>query len=172
MEKFSSNRVISLFNIKNFSFLNQERSNKSYLFSFIANHLIVYPTPITLTYAWSFGFLAGMCLVVQMVSGIFLAMHYTPHVDLAFSSVEYIMRDGAGSSVLVCLIFLICSTSCIRVFQTLYRKRSTGRKQVYCDDYSVLHKPLVISEYRLRLREMSSNRLKPAIADLQANFRL
>jgi quinol-cytochrome oxidoreductase complex cytochrome b subunit len=40
-----------------------------------------------------FWFLAGICLVIQMISGIFLAMHYTPHVDLAFSSVEYIMRD-------------------------------------------------------------------------------
>jgi hypothetical protein len=49
--------------------------------------------PVSLTYAWSFGFLAGMCLLTQMISGIFLAMHYTPHIDLAFSSVEYIMRD-------------------------------------------------------------------------------
>ena len=67
---------------------------KNYPFlGFISNHLIYYPTPISLTYAWSFGFLAGMCLLTQMISGIFLAMHYTPHVDLAFSSVEYIMRD-------------------------------------------------------------------------------
>jgi quinol-cytochrome oxidoreductase complex cytochrome b subunit len=41
----------------------------------------------------SFGALAGICLVIQMISGIFLAMHYTPHIDLAFSSVEHIMRD-------------------------------------------------------------------------------
>ena len=91
MNKFDSN--VMLKNIKSFTPLNMKRSNNSYLFSFIATHLIHYPTPITLTYAWSFGFLAGMCLVSQMISGIFLAMHYTPHVDLAFSSVEYIMRD-------------------------------------------------------------------------------
>lgn len=42
---------------------------------------------------WSFGSTAGLCLVIQIVTGIFLAMHYTPHVDLAFSSVEHIMRD-------------------------------------------------------------------------------
>jgi len=83
LKKTTSSKIISLFKIKSFSLLNQERSNKSYLFFFIANHLIVYPTPITLTYAWSFGFLVGMCLVVRMVSGIFLAIHYTPHVDLA-----------------------------------------------------------------------------------------
>ena len=66
--------MIPFLDIKSLSFLNQVRSNKSYLFSFIANHLIYYPTPITLTYAWSFGFLAGMCLLIQMISGIFLAM--------------------------------------------------------------------------------------------------
>ena len=82
-----------VYNIKKNSLLNVSRSNKNYLFAFVATHLIYYPTPITLTYAWSFGFLAGMCLLTQMISGIFLAMHYTPHVDLAFNSVEYIMRD-------------------------------------------------------------------------------
>jgi quinol-cytochrome oxidoreductase complex cytochrome b subunit len=73
--------------------LNLPRVNKDYLVGFIDSHIIHYPSPITLTYAWSFGSLAGLCLVIQMISGIFLAMHYTPHVDLAFSSVEHIMRD-------------------------------------------------------------------------------
>jgi ubiquinol-cytochrome c reductase cytochrome b subunit len=73
--------------------LNLPRVNKNYLFDIIDSHLINYPSPITLTYAWSFGSLAGICLVIQMISGIFLAMHYTPHIDLAFSSIEYIMRD-------------------------------------------------------------------------------
>nr|UIR90922.1 cytochrome b [Pterocladiella sp. 6] len=60
----------------------------------IANdHLIDYPTPINIHYAWNFGFLSAMCLIIQIVTGIFLAMHYTPHVDLAFASVEHIMRD-------------------------------------------------------------------------------
>lgn len=73
--------------------INWKRLNKNYLLALISNHIIYYPTPITLTYAWSFGALAGICLVIQMLSGIFLAMHYTPHIDLAFSSVEHIMRD-------------------------------------------------------------------------------
>nr|YP_009684864.1 apocytochrome b [Gloiopeltis furcata]BBK20777.1 apocytochrome b [Gloiopeltis furcata] len=63
------------------------------LISTINNHLIDYPTPINIHYAWSFGFLSAMCLIIQIVTGIFLAMHYTPHVDLAFASVEHIMRD-------------------------------------------------------------------------------
>jgi len=72
---------------------NFKRLTKSYIFSIINNHLIDYPTPVNITYAWSFGALAGICLVIQIVTGIFLAMHYTPHVDLAFNSVEHIMRD-------------------------------------------------------------------------------
>jgi len=73
--------------------LNLTRVNKNYLVGLIDSHIIHYPSPITLTYAWSFGSLSGICLVIQMVSGIFLAMHYTPNINLAFSSVEYIMRD-------------------------------------------------------------------------------
>ena len=63
------------------------------LFSIINDHLINYPTPINIHYAWNFGFLASMCLIIQILTGIFLAMHYTPHVDLAFASLEHIMRD-------------------------------------------------------------------------------
>nr|YP_010925350.1 apocytochrome B [Neoporphyra dentata]WKD83556.1 apocytochrome B [Neoporphyra dentata] len=63
------------------------------LFNIVNNHLIDYPTPINIHYAWNFGFLSAMCLIIQIVTGIFLAMHYTPHVDLAFISVEHIMRD-------------------------------------------------------------------------------
>lgn len=59
----------------------------------INEHLVDYPTPSNLTLFWNYGFLAGMCLSVQLVTGIALAMHYTPHVDLAFLSVEHIMRD-------------------------------------------------------------------------------
>jgi ubiquinol-cytochrome c reductase cytochrome b subunit len=73
--------------------LNFNRINKNYIFALIDSHVIHYPSPITLTYAWSFGSLAGICLVIQMLSGVFLAMHYTPHIDFAFNSIEYIMRD-------------------------------------------------------------------------------
>ena len=69
------------------------RWNKDSLLSFADSHIISYPTPINLNYMWSFGSLAGLGLVIQIITGIFLAMHYTPHVDLAFNSVEHIMRD-------------------------------------------------------------------------------
>ena len=69
------------------------RWNKNNLLAFVDSHIINYPTPVNLNYMWSFGSTAGLCLVIQIVTGIFLAMHYTPHVDYAFSSVEHIMRD-------------------------------------------------------------------------------
>lgn len=59
----------------------------------LGSHIINYPTPGNLNYFWSFGSLAGLTLVLQILTGVFLAMHYTPHIDLAFSSVEHIMRD-------------------------------------------------------------------------------
>ncbi|WP_321392992.1 cytochrome b [Emcibacter sp.] len=49
--------------------------------------------PRNLNYWWNFGSLAGFMLVVQILTGIVLVMHYTPHVDMAFRSVEHIMRD-------------------------------------------------------------------------------
>ena len=60
------------------------------------DHLVDYPTPSNITYFWNFGSMAGMCLVIQIITGIGLAMHYTAHVDLAFHSVEHIMRDVNG----------------------------------------------------------------------------
>jgi ubiquinol-cytochrome c reductase cytochrome b subunit len=71
----------------------KNRWNKNNLLAIVDSHIIDYPTPINLNYMWSFGSTAGICLVIQIVTGIFLAMHYTPHVDLAFMSVEHIMRD-------------------------------------------------------------------------------
>lgn len=52
-----------------------------------------YPTPKNLNYWWTFGGILSFCLVTQIITGIILAMHYTPHVDFAFNSVEHIMRD-------------------------------------------------------------------------------
>ena len=56
-------------------------------------HLAEYRTPRNLSYLWNFGSLAGIALMLQIVTGLFLAMHYTPHTDHAFNSVEEIMRN-------------------------------------------------------------------------------
>jgi ubiquinol-cytochrome c reductase cytochrome b/c1 subunit len=59
----------------------------------IEHELYDYPTPRNLSYWWNFGSLAGIMLVIMIVTGIFLAMQYTPSASLAFDSVERIMRD-------------------------------------------------------------------------------
>jgi quinol-cytochrome oxidoreductase complex cytochrome b subunit len=59
----------------------------------VEHHFLDYPTPRNLNYWWNFGSLAGIMLVIMIVTGIVLAMHYTPHADHAFESVERIMRD-------------------------------------------------------------------------------
>jgi quinol-cytochrome oxidoreductase complex cytochrome b subunit len=69
------------------------RINKDSTLSFIDSHIINYPTPINLNFIWSFGFLAGFCLIIQILTGLFISMHYTPQAYLAFDSVEHIMRD-------------------------------------------------------------------------------
>ena len=56
-------------------------------------HLSDYPTPKNLNYWWTFGGILTFCLITQIVTGVVLAMHYIAHADLAFESVEHIMRD-------------------------------------------------------------------------------
>ncbi|KAF0193270.1 MAG: ubiquinol-cytochrome c reductase cytochrome b subunit [Gammaproteobacteria bacterium] len=63
------------------------------LTTFIRNEFSAYPTPRNLSYWWNFGFLAGFLLVLQIISGIFLAMHYKADVAMAFDSVQHIMRE-------------------------------------------------------------------------------
>ncbi len=55
--------------------------------------LVDFPTPKNLNYWYTFGGILALCLGIQIVTGIVLAMHYVPHVDMAFNSVERIMRD-------------------------------------------------------------------------------
>ena len=56
-------------------------------------HLADYPTPKNLNYWWTFGGILTFCLITQIVTGVVLGMHYVAHADLAFESVEHIMRD-------------------------------------------------------------------------------
>ena len=63
------------------------------IFSYLDHELNEYPTPRNLNYFWNFGSLALVILVLMIASGIFLAMNYTPNADLAFNSVERIVRD-------------------------------------------------------------------------------
>ena len=66
---------------------------KHILLRLLNSYIIDSPQPANISYLWNFGSLLGTCLVLQILTGIFLAMHYQPHVDFAFNSVEHIMRD-------------------------------------------------------------------------------
>ena len=61
--------------------------------SFLKHSAVDYPTPKNLNYWWNFGSLAGFFLLVQIITGVILSMHYTAHVDHAFDSIEHIMRN-------------------------------------------------------------------------------
>jgi group I intron endonuclease len=66
---------------------------KQILLRLLNSYLVDSPQPSNLSYLWNFGSLLALCLGLQLLTGIFLAMHYTPNVELAFNSVEHIMRD-------------------------------------------------------------------------------
>ena len=63
------------------------------IFSPINSALIDLPAPASLSYLWNFGSLLGLCLAIQIITGIFLAMHYCADVSIAFSSITHISRD-------------------------------------------------------------------------------
>lgn len=63
------------------------------LLRFVNSYIVDSPQPANITYLWNFGSLLATCLIIQILTGAFLAMHYTPNVDFAFNSVEHIMRD-------------------------------------------------------------------------------
>jgi ubiquinol-cytochrome c reductase cytochrome b subunit len=62
----------------------------------LAYDTIMIPTPKNLNWMWIWGIILTFCLALQIVTGVILVMHYTPHVDLAFASVEHIMRNVNG----------------------------------------------------------------------------
>nr|YP_009561407.1 cytochrome b [Zophobas atratus]QAT19108.1 cytochrome b [Zophobas atratus] len=63
------------------------------LFKIVNNSLIDLPTPSNISLLWNYGSLLGVCLGVQIITGVFLAMHYCPNIEMAFNSVAHICRD-------------------------------------------------------------------------------
>lgn len=88
----------------------------------LSNHIDSYPTPINLSYLWSFGSLSGLALIIQIVTGVCLARHYAPEVHLAFASVEHIRRDVRGG---VALRY-IHANGASRFFILVYTHRFRG----------------------------------------------
>nr|UEK21372.1 cytochrome b [Ligyra sp. 2017] len=63
------------------------------LFKIVNNALVDLPAPVNISAWWNFGSLLGLCLIVQIMTGLFLAMHYTADINMAFNSVTHICRD-------------------------------------------------------------------------------
>jgi quinol-cytochrome oxidoreductase complex cytochrome b subunit len=78
------------------------------------SYVVDSPQPANISYMWNFGSLLALCLILQILTGVFLAMHYVPNVDLAFNSVEHIMRNVHNGWILryihanVASFFFIC----------------------------------------------------------------
>nr|AQT26270.1 cytochrome b [Drosophila melanogaster] len=73
--------------------MNKPLRNSHPLFKIANNALVNLPAPINISSWWNFGSLLGLCLIIQILTGLFLAMHYTADINLAFYSVNHICRD-------------------------------------------------------------------------------
>nr|WMD28022.1 cytochrome b [Elaphrothrips spiniceps] len=66
---------------------------KVFLYNMMKSSLFHLPTPMNISFMWNFGFMLGICLMMQIISGLFLAMQYSPNIYNAFYSIIYMMRD-------------------------------------------------------------------------------
>nr|YP_010954512.1 cytochrome b [Teredorus guangxiensis]WMV02067.1 cytochrome b [Teredorus guangxiensis] len=73
--------------------MNKPMRKNTSMISLINNTLIDLPTPPNISMWWNFGSLLGMCLAIQMITGLFLAMHYTADTEMAFKSIIHICRN-------------------------------------------------------------------------------
>uniref|UniRef100_A0AAU6PBW0 Cytochrome b n=1 Tax=Complanledra complana TaxID=3078487 RepID=A0AAU6PBW0_9HEMI len=73
--------------------MNKSLRKSNSLLMILNSSLVDLPAPINLSYWWNFGSILGFCLIIQLITGIFLSMHYNSSVELAFSSVSHISRD-------------------------------------------------------------------------------
>ncbi len=82
---------------------------------------LMIPTPKNLNWMWIWGIVLTFCLVMQIVTGIVLVMHYTPHVDNAFASIEHIMRNVNGGDMLRYLHMNGASLFFVAVYAHIFR---------------------------------------------------
>nr|YP_008854363.1 cytochrome b [Corythucha ciliata]AGM48387.1 cytochrome b [Corythucha ciliata] len=73
--------------------MNKATRKNQPLFKILNNLLIDLPSPSSISLWWNFGSLLGLCLIIQIVTGLFLSMHYTANIEMAFESVMHICRD-------------------------------------------------------------------------------
>ena len=87
----------------------------------LAYDTLMIPTPKNLNWMWIWGIVLTFTLVLQIITGIVLVMHYTPHVDLAFASVEHIMRDVNGGHMIRYLHMNGASLFFVAVYAHIFR---------------------------------------------------
>nr|WAP91734.1 cytochrome b [Idiocerini gen. 'Neoamritatus' sp.] len=73
--------------------MNKSTRKKNELIKIINYSIIDLPAPINLSYWWNFGSILGMCLMIQLISGIMLSMHYTANIEMAFNTISHITRN-------------------------------------------------------------------------------
>ncbi len=84
-------------------------------------HLMDFPTPRNLNYWWTFGGILAVMLMVQIITGVVLVMHYTPNVDMAFDSIEHIRRDVNYGNILQKMHAVGASMCFIAVYIHIFR---------------------------------------------------
>nr|QLY90342.1 cytochrome b [Hydropsyche angustipennis] len=107
-------------------------SKKNIILNLINESLVKLPTPSNISFWWNFGSLLGMCLMIQILSGLFLSMHYCPNINLAFESIIHINRNVEYGW----LFRLIHANGASMFFICLYLH--IGRN-IYFESYNFIH---------------------------------
>nr|YP_002117521.1 cytochrome b [Megaulacobothrus chinensis]ABW16885.1 cytochrome b [Megaulacobothrus chinensis] len=81
--------------------MNKPLRLKHPLIKILNNSLVDLPAPTNISFWWNFGSLLGLCLIIQIITGLFLAMHYTPNIEMAFSSVVHICREDVNNGLII-----------------------------------------------------------------------
>lgn len=67
--------------------------SKNKIFELLINSLVKLPSPVNIRIWWNFGSLLGLCLITQVISGVFLSIHYTSNIDYSFYRIIHIIQD-------------------------------------------------------------------------------
>ena len=109
-------KIVKKYKVTSIIYNGDKRLVKDSFIGSILSHLYYYPVPSNLNYFWGFGSLLGILLVIQIISGILLAVHYTADIKDAFYSVEFIMRNVSGGW----FVRYVHSSGASLLFITLY----------------------------------------------------
>ena len=88
MSNYSTKKSSRVIKLKKYQ-LEMRLLKKHIILRLVNSYIVDSPQPANISYLWNFGSLLGTCLILQILTGIFLAMHYCPNVDMAFNSVEH-----------------------------------------------------------------------------------